>query len=115
MRMTELAIRRHRLLVRTMRAGASCARSSLARSLRGRGLSLPPSARRQAQLDAIAGSLDFILVTLATQEPVDFAKFFPLLRPRGTMCFVGMCPPITADVFTMGFAMNSITTSDSII
>jgi uncharacterized zinc-type alcohol dehydrogenase-like protein len=69
----------------------------------------------QAQLDAIASSLDFILVTLATQEPVDFAKFFPLLRPRGTICFVGMCPPITADVFTLGFTMNSITTSTSII
>ena len=67
----------------------------------------------QAQLDAIAGSLDFILVTLATQEPVDFAKFFPLLRPRGTLCFVGMCPPITADVFTLGFTMNSITTSNT--
>ena len=67
----------------------------------------------QAQLDAIAGTLDFILVTLATQEPVDFAKFFPLLRPRGTLCFVGMCPPITADVFTLGFTMNSITTSNT--
>lgn len=67
----------------------------------------------QAQLDAIAGTLDFILVTLATQEPVDFAKFFPLLRPRGTLCFVGMCPPITADVFTLGFTMNRITTSNT--
>ena len=56
----------------------------------------------QSQLDAIAGSLDFILVTLATQEPVDFSKFFPLLRPRGTLCFVGMCPPITADVRRAG-------------
>ena len=67
----------------------------------------------QSQLDAIAGSLDFILVTLATQEPVDFSKFFPLLRPRGTLCFVGMCPPITADVFTLGFTMNNITTSNT--
>ena len=67
----------------------------------------------QSQLDAIAGTLDFILVTLATQEPVDFSKFFPLLRPRGTICFVGMCPPITADVFTLGFTMNSISTSNT--
>ena len=67
----------------------------------------------QAQLDAIAGTLDFILVTLATQETVDFSKFFPLLRPRGTLCFVGMCPPITADVFTLGFTMNNITTSNT--
>jgi len=66
-----------------------------------------------AQLEAAAASLDFILVTLATQDPVDFSKFFPLLRPRGTMCFVGMCPPITADVFTMGFTMNNITTSNT--
>ena len=29
----------------------------------------------QSQLDAIAGTLDFILVTLATQETVDFSKF----------------------------------------
>ena len=67
----------------------------------------------QSQLDAIAGTLDFILVTLATQETVDFSKFFPLLRPRGTLCFVGMCPPITADVFTLGFTMNSISTSNT--
>ena len=67
----------------------------------------------QGQLDDIAGSLDFILVTLATQEQVDFGKFFPLLRPHGALCFVGMCPPITADVFTLGFTMNSITTSNT--
>jgi len=67
----------------------------------------------QALLDSIAGSLDFILVTLATQEQVDFAKFFALLRKRGTICFVGMCPPITADVFTLGFTMNNITTSNT--
>jgi len=67
----------------------------------------------QEQLDSIAGSLDVIMVTLATTEPVDFAKFFPLLRPRGTMCFIGMCPPITADVFTMGFTMHNITTSNT--
>ena len=29
------------------------------------------------------------------------------------MCFVGMCPPITADVFTMGFTMHNITTSNT--
>ena len=52
-------------------------------------------------------------MTLATQETVDFSKFFPLLRPRGTCCFVGMCPPITADVFTLGFTMNNITTSNT--
>jgi thioester reductase-like protein len=67
----------------------------------------------QAQLDAIAGTLDFILVTLSTQEPFDCCKFFPLLRARGTLCFVGMCPPITADVFTLGFTMNCITTSNT--
>ena len=44
---------------------------------------------------------------------VDFTKFFALLRPRGTMCFVGMCPPISADVFTMGFTMHNITTSNT--
>jgi len=52
-------------------------------------------------------------VTLATQQTVDFAKYFALLRPRGTLCFVGMCPPITADVFTMGFTMHNITTSNT--
>ena len=52
----------------------------------------------EKEVEAAAASLDFILVTLATTEPVDFAKFFTLLRPRGTLCFVGMCPPITADV-----------------
>lgn len=67
----------------------------------------------QSQLDALAGTLDFILVTLATTQTVDFSKFFPLLRPRGTICFVGMCPPITADVFTLGFTMNNITTSNT--
>jgi len=66
-----------------------------------------------AAMEAAAASLDFILVTLATQDPVDFTKFFALLRPRGTMCFVGMCPPITADVFTMGFTMHNITTSNT--
>lgn len=64
-------------------------------------------------MQAAAGSLDFILVTIATNKEVDFAKFFPLLRPRGTICFVGMCPPITADVFTLGFTMNNITTSNT--
>ena len=49
----------------------------------------------------------------ATQQKVDFTKFFTLLRPRGTMCFVGMCPPISADVFTMGFTMHNITTSNT--
>ena len=29
------------------------------------------------------------------------------------MCFVGMCPPISADVFTMGFTMHNITTSNT--
>lgn len=67
----------------------------------------------QEALDAAAGTLDFILVTLATQQQVDFTKFFGLLRPRGTMCFVGMCPPITADVFTLGFTMLNITTSNT--
>jgi len=66
-----------------------------------------------AQMEAAAASLDFILVTLATQQEVDFTKFFTLLRPRGTMCFVGMCPPITVDVFTMGFTMHNITTSNT--
>ena len=65
------------------------------------------------EMAANAASLDFILVTLATQETIDFTKFFALLRPRGTMCFVGMCPPITADVFTMGFTMHNITTSNT--
>ena len=40
-------------------------------------------------------------------------RFFTLLRPRGTLCFVGMCPPISADVFTMGFTMHNITTSNT--
>mmetsp|Transcript_46262 Transcript_46262/g.128586 ORF Transcript_46262/g.128586 Transcript_46262/m.128586 type:complete len:361 (-) Transcript_46262:195-1277(-) len=66
-----------------------------------------------AEMEAAAASLDFILVTLATQETIDFTKFFALLRPRGTMCFVGMCPPITVDVFTMGFTMHNITTSNT--
>ena len=61
-----------------------------------------------------AGTLDFLLVTLATtKELPDVGKFFALLRPRGTACFVGMCPPITADVFTLGFTMNNITTSNT--
>ena len=59
------------------------------------------------------GTLDFILVTIATNQRVDFEKFFHLLRPRGTICFVGMCPPITADVFSMGFTMCNITTSNT--
>ena len=42
----------------------------------------------------------------------DWAQFFPLLRPRGTLCFVGMCPPITADVFTMGFTMAKVAWCD---
>jgi uncharacterized zinc-type alcohol dehydrogenase-like protein len=67
----------------------------------------------QEEMDAAASSLDFILVTIATNKEVDFAKFFPLLRPRGTICFVGMCPPIQADVFTLGFTMNNITTSNT--
>uniref|UniRef100_A0A6U7HBT6 Alcohol dehydrogenase-like C-terminal domain-containing protein n=1 Tax=Haptolina brevifila TaxID=156173 RepID=A0A6U7HBT6_9EUKA len=67
----------------------------------------------EAEMTASAASLDFLLVTLATQETVDFSKFFSLLRPRGTMCFVGMCPPITADVFNMGFVMHNITTSNT--
>ena len=29
------------------------------------------------------------------------------------MCFVGMCPPITIDVFTMGFTMHNVTTSNT--
>ena len=62
---------------------------------------------------AAAQTLDFILVTIATNKEVDFSKFFPLLRPRGTICFVGMCPPIQADVFTLGFTMNNITTSNT--
>jgi len=65
------------------------------------------------EMAAAAGTLDFILVTIATNKEVDFAKFFPLLRPRGTVCFVGMCPPISADVFTLGFTMNNITTSNT--
>ena len=48
-----------------------------------------------------------------TKELPDVGKFFALLRPRGTACFVGMCPPITADVFTLGFTMNNITTSNT--
>jgi len=59
------------------------------------------------------GTLDFILVTIATKQRLDFEKFFHLLRPRGTICFVGMCPPITADVFSMGFTMCNITTSNT--
>ncbi len=69
-----------------------------------------------ADRDAMArrkGTLDFILVTIATNQRVDFEKFFHLLRPRGTICFVGMCPPITADVFSMGFTMCNITTSNT--
>lgn len=66
-----------------------------------------------AEMAAATCSLDFILVTLSTQQTVDFGKFFALLRPRGTMCFVGMCPPISADVFTMGFTMHNITTSNT--
>eukprot|EP00931_Biecheleriopsis_adriatica_P121710 TRINITY_DN96772_c0_g1_i1.p1 TRINITY_DN96772_c0_g1~~TRINITY_DN96772_c0_g1_i1.p1 ORF type:complete len:359 (-),score=53.27 TRINITY_DN96772_c0_g1_i1:317-1393(-) len=64
-------------------------------------------------MEAAAGSLDFILVTLATAQPMDFSKFFLLLRKRGTLCFVGMCPPITADVFTMTFTMHRITSSNT--
>jgi uncharacterized zinc-type alcohol dehydrogenase-like protein len=67
----------------------------------------------EEEMAAAASSLDFILVTIATNKEVDFAKFFPLLRPRGTICFVGMCPPISADVFTLGFTMNNITTSNT--
>jgi len=66
-----------------------------------------------AEMEANAATLDFILVTLATQDKVDFTKFFTLLRPRGVMCFVGMCPPIEIDVFTMGFTMHSVTTSNT--
>jgi uncharacterized zinc-type alcohol dehydrogenase-like protein len=67
----------------------------------------------EAQMTEYAASLDFILVTIATQEPIDAAKFFALLRPRGTLCFAGMCPPITADVFTMGFTMHNVTTTNT--
>lgn len=60
-----------------------------------------------------AQSLDFILVTIATSQEIDFEKYFQLLRPRGRMCFVGMVPKFKIDTFTMGFTMQSCTTSNT--
>jgi uncharacterized zinc-type alcohol dehydrogenase-like protein len=64
-------------------------------------------------MEKAAGALDFILVTIATSETVEFEKFFSLLRPRGTMCFVGMVPKFMIDTFTMGFTMTNCTTSNT--
>ena len=65
------------------------------------------------EMEKAAGTLDFILVTIATSETVEFEKFFSLLRPRGTMCFVGMVPKFMIDTFTMGFTMTNCTTSNT--
>jgi alcohol/geraniol dehydrogenase (NADP+) len=65
------------------------------------------------EMQIAIGSLDFILVTIATSEKIEFEKFFSLLRPRGTMCFVGMVPKFYIDTFTMGFTMTNCTTSNT--
>lgn len=54
--------------------------------------------------------LDFILVTSAAA--CDWPSLIARLRPRGTLCFAGMPPPVTLDVSAMMYKTLSVTTAN---
>ena len=58
------------------------------------------NSREAESIEAIAGSLDFILVT--ANAPLNWSAYLAALRPKGTLHFVGAVPePVSAGVFEM--------------
>lgn len=53
---------------------------------------------RQSDIEAAAGSLDYILV--CSSHSGDWKQIVNLLRPKGAICFVGAVKPIEFDVFS---------------
>lgn len=57
-------------------------------------------------LQSVAGSLDFILVTV--NVALDWPAYVAALRPRGRLHFVGVTPPVTTGVFPLIAGQKSI-------
>lgn len=58
----------------------------------------------------LRADLDFILVT--SSAACDWAAIVERLRPRGTLCFAGMPPPVTLDIAAMMYKTLSVTTAN---
>lgn len=54
--------------------------------------------------------LDFILITSAAA--CNWPSIIARLRPRGTLCFAGMPPPVTLDISAMMYKTLSVTTAN---
>lgn len=68
------------------------------------------NSRDKAQLDAIAGSLNFILSTV--NVPLDWSTYLTALAPRGKLHFVGaVLAPISVGVFSLIGGQKSISGS----
>lgn len=68
------------------------------------------NSRDKAQLDAIAGSLDFILSTV--NVPLDWGTYLTALAPKGKLHFVGaVLAPISVGVFSLIGGQKSISGS----
>lgn len=67
------------------------------------------NSRDEAQLDSIAGSLDFLLVTVNAE--LDWKRYIAALRPKGTLHLVGAAPKVESAVFPMISGQKSISAS----
>lgn len=68
------------------------------------------NSRDKSQLDAIAGSLDFILSTV--NVPLDWSAYLTALAPKGKLHFVGaVLAPISVGVFSLIGGQKSISGS----
>jgi alcohol/geraniol dehydrogenase (NADP+) len=67
------------------------------------------ASRDPKAIEAIANSLDFILVTI--NVPLDWEPFLAALRAKGTLHFVGAQPMLTAPFFPLLAGQKSISAS----
>jgi len=67
------------------------------------------NSRDESQLDAIAGTLDFLLVTVNVE--LDWERYIAALRPKGKLHLVGAAPKVESGVFPLMMGQKSISAS----
>ena len=67
------------------------------------------NSRNASQLDSIAGTLDFLLVTVNVE--LDWERYIAALRPKGKLHLVGAAPKVESAVFPLIMGQKSISAS----
>jgi uncharacterized zinc-type alcohol dehydrogenase-like protein len=64
------------------------------------------NSRDAESVKSLAGSFDFVLVTVNVE--LEWAAYLQALAPRGRLHFVGVTPPVTAEIFPLIIGQKSI-------